>query len=147
MHADAITLLTEDHNRVKSLFDRYDTLGPQALDEKRDLARAICLALVSHASVEEEVFYPALRAARQSALGGPDQVHVLHTPTRRLISRLLELDPADAGYDEAVHALAEQLDHHVNEEESRLFPLARKARLDLGQLGAVIRQRQAELEA
>src|SRR5437016_3809459 len=51
---DAITLLTEDHEHVKSLFEQYEELGDRAHATKQKLAVQICTELTKHATAEEE---------------------------------------------------------------------------------------------
>src|SRR5215207_5218685 len=59
---DAIELLTEDHRRVDELFEEYESAKDEAEDEaKEELVARICLELTVHATVEEEIFYPAAR--------------------------------------------------------------------------------------
>jgi hemerythrin-like domain-containing protein len=60
---DAITLLTEDHEQVKSLFEQYEELGDRAHVSKHKLALQICEELTRHTMIEEEIFYPAVRKA------------------------------------------------------------------------------------
>ena len=60
---DAIELLTEDHENVKALFQQFEHAGEKAFASKKKLATQICLELTRHATAEEELFYPAVRAA------------------------------------------------------------------------------------
>ena len=62
---DAIELLTTDHKEVKTLFKQYDQLvdSDGSEDEKQALAEQICQMLTVHATIEEEMFYPAAREA------------------------------------------------------------------------------------
>jgi hemerythrin superfamily protein len=63
---DACDLLDTDHKNVKKMFKAYEELtssrGKTAAQKKMDLAHQICHELSAHAQVEEEIFYPALRA-------------------------------------------------------------------------------------
>ena len=60
---DAIALLTEDHAKVKAMFEQYEGLGDRAHATKQKLAMQICTELTKHATAEEEIFYPAVREA------------------------------------------------------------------------------------
>ena len=62
---DAIAMLTDDHREVKELFEQFAALGESAADKKKIIADEICTSLTLHAMVEEEIFYPAVRAAAQ----------------------------------------------------------------------------------
>jgi len=62
---DAVALLTNDHQEVKDLFEKYEDLAQADSDdeEKKNLAEEICTMLTVHATIEEEIFYPAARDA------------------------------------------------------------------------------------
>ena len=60
---DAIQLLTADHKEVKAMFKEFESLKEEqdADDKKADLVQRRCTALTIHATIEEELFYPAVR--------------------------------------------------------------------------------------
>ena len=62
---DAIELLTDDHEKVKTLFEEFDAVAgdDSSLEEKAAIVQQICQELVVHTAIEEEIFYPAARAA------------------------------------------------------------------------------------
>ena len=60
---DAITLLKQDHKTLEGLFKKFEKTGPNAHKTQRDLAQKIVKELSVHASIEEKVFYPAIREA------------------------------------------------------------------------------------
>lgn len=143
---DAITLLTEDHEHVKSMFEQYESLGERAHASKKKLATQICTELTKHATAEEEIFYPAVRAA-----GGKekeelvDEATVEHASAKELIAQILEMESTEELFDAKVKVLGELIEHHVKEEEGEMFPQARKAGLDLDLLGQQIAERKAEI--
>jgi hemerythrin superfamily protein len=142
---DAITLLTEDHEHVKALFEQYEALGDRAMVSKQKLALQICEELTKHAVAEEEIFYPAVRAAiKEEDL--VDEAVVEHASAKDLIAQIIAMEASDDLYDAKVKVLSELIDHHVKEEESEMFPKARKAKLDLDELGAAIAARKEEVE-
>jgi hemerythrin superfamily protein len=142
---DAITLLTEDHEHVKALFEQYETLGDRAMVSKQKLALQICEELTKHATAEEEIFYPAVRAAiKEEDL--VDEAVVEHASAKDLIAQIIAMEASDDLYDAKVKVLSELIDHHVKEEESEMFPKARKAKLELDELGAAIAARKEEVE-
>src|SRR5690242_19862389 len=57
---DAFALLKRDHREAKALFGAFDKARSEA--KKRAIAERALLALRVHSAIEEEVFYPALRA-------------------------------------------------------------------------------------
>lgn len=142
---DAITLLTEDHEHVKSLFEQYEELGDRAHATKQKLALQICTELTKHATAEEEIFYPAVRAATKDD-DMLDEAVVEHASAKDLIAQIIAMEATDDLYDAKVKVLSELIDHHVNEEETEMFPKARKAKLDLDALGAEIAARKEQVE-
>jgi hemerythrin superfamily protein len=143
---DAIELLTQDHENVKSMFEQYEELGDRAQVAKKKLATQICLELTRHATAEEEIFYPAVREASGDAEDLVDEAIVEHASAKDLIAQILSMDPSDELYDAKVKVLSEQIEHHVEEEEGEMFPKAKKAKLDLAALGEAIEARKAEIE-
>lgn len=133
--ADACTLLDTDHKAVKKLFKTYDELaGSKArgvAQKKLELAHQICQELTVHATVEEEIFYPALR----EALKETDilaEAEVEHAGAKDLIAQIQAMEEADEMFDAKVKVLGEYIDHHVKEERNEIFPKARAAKsLDL----------------
>ncbi|GJI94236.1 hemerythrin [Duganella caerulea] len=142
---DAITLLTEDHEHVKSLFEQYEELGDRAHVSKQKLALQICTELTKHATAEEEIFYPAVRAATK-ADDLMDEALVEHASAKDLIAQIISMEATDDLYDAKVKVLSELIEHHVQEEEGEVFPKARNAKLDLDALGAEIAARKEQIE-
>ena len=142
---DAITLLTEDHEQVKSLFEQYEELGDRAHASKQRLALKICEELTKHSTIEEEIFYPAVRRAAKGNEDLIDQSIVEHASAKELIAQLMQMDAGDELFDAKVKVLAEQVLHHVEEEEGTMFPKARHAKLDLMELGMQMAQRKEEV--
>jgi hypothetical protein len=139
---DALDLLEQDHREVQGYFDKYEDLEDDA--EKGELAQKICLALRVHAQLEEEIFYPAARkATKDNDL--LDEATVEHAGAKNLIAEIEEMNPGDALYDAKVKVLGDQVRHHVEEEESELFPECEAAKMDLDALGAQMTKRKAEL--
>ena len=141
---DAIALLKADHRKVEDLFEKYET----ARNKKADIAKQICLELTIHTIVEEEIFYPACRAAGVES-DMLDEANVEHDGAKVLIGELENGTPEDEYYDAKVKVLSEEIKHHVKEEEKRggIFTEARKADLDLDALGEQIASRKKELKA
>lgn len=145
---EAIALLTEDHARVKRLFKDYEKLAKEDADdeEKRELAVLICAELTAHATAEEEILYPAARAAiADSDL--VDEATVEHATAKDLIAQILESTPDDDLFDAKVKVLGEYIDHHVKEEEGEMFPQLKKAKVDTLELGERIAERKAAVLA
>jgi hemerythrin superfamily protein len=143
---DAVDLLKADHKEVKALFEQYKTLveNEEIGEERQAVAQQICLLLTVHATAEEEIFYPAARAAiDESDL--LDEAEVEHASAKDLIAQIEAMSPDDALYDAKVIVLGEYIEHHVKEEEGEMFPKCRKSDMDLVALGEAIDARKAEL--
>ena len=142
---DAIELLTEDHENVKAMFEQYEGLGDRAMASKKKLAIQICTELTKHATAEEEIFYPAVRAAGKDKEDLVDEATVEHASAKDLIAQIIEMEASEDLFDAKVKVLSELIEHHVKEEEEEMFPKARAAGLDLAMLGQQIAERKAEI--
>jgi hemerythrin superfamily protein len=143
---DALALLSKDHKEVAQRFGDYAKLVKAAADDDQrlEVAQQICAMLTAHATIEEELFYPALREAIE-AEDLLDEAEVEHTSIKELVTQIEAMDPTDDLYDAKVTVLGEYVKHHVKEEEDEIFPKARKADLDLAQLGEQLKARKEEL--
>jgi hemerythrin superfamily protein len=144
---DGIVLLKEDHKKVKGLFKEFKKTKDSANGEaKRKLVDQICTELVTHSFIEETIFYPAVRGEVEGV--GPEVLESVeeHHVVDWLLSELTDLDPADETFDAKVTVLIENVTHHVDEEESDLFPAVRKAlgRNRLVELGEKMAQAKAK---
>jgi len=144
---DAIELLMQDHKEVKAMFGAFKKLKERedAEEEKADVVQQICTALTIHATIEEEIFYPAVRAEIDDE-DLMDEADVEHAGAKELIAQLEAASPGDDHYDAKVTVLGELIDHHVKEEEGEMFPKAKKA-IDTKAIGAELAARKSELES
>jgi hypothetical protein len=137
----ATDMIRADHTRVLAAFHRYKADSAPA--RKQAIAAMVCTSLQIHASMEEEIFYPALRAAGSSVL---EELEPEHEEMRTLIARLSGLDAGTPEYDQTFFELMQAVIHHVADEETMLLPHAELALRDrLGQLGARMMKRRVEL--
>ena len=143
--SDALALLTRDHDEVKRMFKEYEGLKDRSSAARQALAAQICNALTVHTQVEEELFYPAVRDALDDD-DLMDEADVEHEAAKNLIAEIEEMNPDESHYDAKVKVLGEEIEHHVKEEEEKMFPKVRKTRLDLRALGVEMAERKAELE-
>ena len=144
---DAIEMLIADHKTVKKLFVNFEIHKDYGDDkDKSAIVKQICDALKVHTTLEEEIFYPAVRNAIQDS-DLMDEALVEHAGAKELIAQLEEADPEDDLYDAKVTVLGEQIEHHVKEEEGNMFPKAKKAKVDTAALGAQMLRRKAAVMA
>lgn len=98
--------------------------------------------LVSHMAIEQDIFYPAIRAIDESMVMESYEEHAL---AELALKRLLATDPDDAAFQARVTALKELILHHVKEEEEELFPKVEK-KLGDEQLNALGKQMKARFD-
>jgi hemerythrin superfamily protein len=116
---DAIDLLKQDHDKVERAFKQFEKMDRQDSAACRQLVQTVCEDLKAHTTVEEEVFYPALR----EAIGDEDLLNEA------------------AVEHETASMLIEQLDNMGPDEQGEMFPAAKRAKVDLAALGERIRAR------
>jgi len=143
---DALSLLMADHAEARAMFREYKRLAKSdASDQKkRELAERVCDALTVHAQIEEEIFYPAAREVgiKRDLM---DEAEVEHQSAKSLIGQIKSMTPADRTYDAKVTVLGDFINHHVEEEESQMFPLCRRSSMNLEALGEEMAARKAAL--
>ena len=142
---DAVSLLMDDHKKVKKLFKEYEKLAKKDdIEGKVDVALQICEELTVHATIEEEIFYPAARAAiKDDDL--LNEAEVEHATAKDLIAQIEQMSGDDPMYDAKVKVLSEYIDHHVTEEEDEMFPKAKKVKMDMAGLAVEMMERKEEL--
>ncbi|MDO9093323.1 MAG: hemerythrin domain-containing protein [Rubrivivax sp.] len=141
---DAIALLKADHEAVSQLFAEYEKT--RSASNKEALVAEICTALSVHAQIEEEIFYPAVKATLKDKLLVPEAT-VEHAGIKDLIAQLEGVKPDGEMYDARVKVLSEYVKHHVKEEQTEMFPKAKASSLDMVELGEQLEARKAELMA
>jgi hypothetical protein len=142
---DAIALLKADHRKVEALFEQFEKSTGDNRKEK--LAGQICLELSIHATIEEEIFYPACEGKVDEDL--LKESYVEHDAAKVMIAEISAGEgESDEFFGAKVKVLQEEIEHHVEEEEKRLeglFAQARKAGLDMDALGEQLAARKQEL--
>jgi hypothetical protein len=142
---DAIALLKADHRKVEELFEKFEKA--RDADRKKALAQEICMELSIHATIEEEIFYPACKGKVEDDL--MSESYVEHDSAKVLIAELAQSSPDDEFYDAKMSVLSEEIKHHVKEEEKPgegVFAQARKAEIDMDGLAERLLARKQELK-
>lgn len=139
---EATALLRADHKLVGGLFADYEKATTKA--KKMQLVAQICTELSVHAQVEEEIFYPAVKAALRDKELVPEAT-VEHATLTDLIAQVEGIEPDGEMFDARIKVLAEYVKHHVAEEQNEMFPKAKATSLDMLDLGARIAARKEEL--
>ncbi|HEX3203169.1 MAG TPA: hemerythrin domain-containing protein [Nitrospiraceae bacterium] len=128
-----VDLLRQDHHTVKALFREFE--AEEKPDAKQRIVQQALDELEVHASVEEKIFYPAVREDSPDVADKLDEALEEHHAARLLMHELRGMAPSDERFDAKFRVLAEMVKHHVKEEEAEMFARARTGDLDLHQLG------------
>jgi len=142
---NAIDLLKSQHREVSKLFSKIEKT--KEASDKAELFNEIADKLAVHAAIEEHHFYPAVKAKRTEDILLESLEE--HLGIKRVIADLMEVDAEDETFDAKVKVLKEQVEHHVEEEESDLFPKVKRLfdKDQLEAMGQEMSAEQAELEA
>ena len=137
-------MIRMDHTHVMTAFHQYTEF--RSPNKKQALVETICLGLEIHAQLEEEIFYPAMRAIDQgNAI--LDKSVPEHDDMRRMLGKLRAMQPSDADYDDTVMELMRTVIHHVADEETVLLPEAERllGKERLSELGIQMTKRRLQL--
>ena len=140
--SDAITLLKQDHDKVKKAFKKFEKMDHES-SAAAELAAQTIADLKLHTTLEEDIFYPAVRQATEDE-DLMNEAEVEHKSAKLLIQDLEGMQPDDPMYAATFTVLGEYVNHHVEEEEGEMFKKARKAKVDLEALGEQIAARKAQ---
>jgi hemerythrin superfamily protein len=134
---NAITMLKADHKTVSDLFRRFERSGDDAHEQKREIVRRIVEELAVHAAIEEQVFYPAIRAEVKGVEDMTLEALEEHHIVKWTLAELDGMDPREERFVPKVTVLIESVRHHVKEEENDLFPKVSKklSRSRLNEIG------------
>lgn len=138
--------LKDDHKRVKKAYKDFQKLDIESdPDACQAIVEQVCQELTVHATLEEELLYPAAREAAEEDL--IDEAEVEHETVKALIAQLEGMSPQDEKYAARFTVLCEYVLHHVKEEEGEMFPQLERARLDWEAMAAEMAERREELMA
>ena len=139
---DAITLLTTDHKKVKRLLGELESTTERGVKTRTELFATIKGELTVHEIIEEEIFYPELKAhpkAKDIVLEGYEEHHVVD----EIMSELEETPVDDETWGAKAKVMKENIEHHIEEEEGEMFKTARSVfdRAELDDLGRRMEER------
>ncbi|MBA2252086.1 MAG: hemerythrin domain-containing protein [Nitrospirales bacterium] len=130
---NVVELLRKDHEKVKMLFREFESA--EEAEQKMKILQQAISELEVHASAEEKIFYPAVRKDSPDAAPNLDESLEEHHVMKFLLGELRDMSPGDELFDAKFTVLAENVKHHIKEEESELFARARTGDLNLNELG------------
>ena len=139
---NAIASLKADHEKVKALFVQFEKTKDG--DKKLTIVGEALEELSIHAILEEELFYPAVREELddEEVMNEADEEHHV---AKILIAELAEMDGSESHYEAKFAVLAENVRHHIKEEEQEMLPKAQKTEIDFDTLGEEMHARKEEL--
>jgi hemerythrin-like domain-containing protein len=142
---DALSLLKEDHDKVKGLLNELESTTERGAKTRTDLFGQIKNELTVHEIIEEEIFYPELKAhpkAKDIVLEGYEEHHVVDL----LMSELEALPVDDETWGAKAVVMKENIEHHIEEEEGEMFKTARSVfdEAELDELGTRMEARKAQ---
>jgi len=144
---DAITMLKEDHDKVKGLLEKLGHTTERGVKTREELFSKIKGELTIHEIIEEEIFYPALKEhpkAKDIVLEGYEEHHVVDT----VMAELEDLPVDDESWGAKAKVMKENVEHHMEEEEGEMFQKARQVfdRDELEALGTRMERRKTEAQ-
>jgi hypothetical protein len=141
---NAIALLKQDHETLKDLFEKFEETESNAAKAK--IVSEALMELKLHATVEEELFYPALRQQIEDEDGIMDEADEEHHVAKVLVAELEKMSGNEDHWDAKFTVLAESVRHHIKEEESTMFKEAKKTDIDFDVLGNQMAHRKQVLK-
>ncbi len=140
-NTNAIDLLKADHDNVKELFDQFKK--SENARARKKLVRQALTELKLHAAVEEEIFYPAVRAhVGKDLMNEADEEHHV---AKLLIAELEDAQGHGDHFDAKFTVLSENVRHHIKEEEDEMLPKAKELKMDFDKLGEKMLARKTQL--
>ena len=142
---DALTLLKNDHDKVKGIMSELEPTTERAEKTRTELFAKLKMELTVHEIIEEEIFYPTLKQhpkAKEIVLEGYEEHNVVDT----LMGELEALPVTDETWGAKASVMIENIEHHIEEEEGEMFQKARQVfdANELEALGQAMEARKAE---
>lgn len=122
----AIEVLKQDHRRVEQMFGQFQEAAASP-ERKQEIVNEIIRELSIHAAIEEEILYPIVREVLPDGDELAQESLQEHHQAKQVLSDLDSMSPGDAQFDQSVGRLIEDIEHHVEEEESEMFPRLQEA--------------------
>jgi len=144
---NAIAMLREDHQKVKDLFEHFESHDS---GDKKEIVDTTLKELEIHTTLEEEIFYPAARKALDEMRDeeGDDTIDEAweeHHVVKLVSAELKKMRSSDERYNAKFTVLAESVKHHIQEEENELFPKL-DGHIDAEALGEKMMARKEKLQ-
>lgn len=140
---DALSLLRRDHRELKKVLAELEPTSDRAVRTRTRLFAELERELKAHETIEEELFYPALRA--RSSAAAVVHAHERHAVVEVLLGPVRRIPVSDPTWIVYARRMKDGLESHFLEEESELFELARRTldSAELQELGLRMADRRA----
>jgi hypothetical protein len=143
---DALSLLREDHDKVKKMLQELESTTERGVKTREELFTKVKHELTIHEAIEEEIFYPALKQhpkTKDIALEAYEEHHVVDT----VMAEIHGVAYDDEIWGAKFKVMKENLEHHIEEEEGEMFKQVKQVfdSDELSGLGESMRARKAEL--
>ena len=125
---NAIDLLKADHQTVKAILAQLSESTDKAIKKRTDLLDKLEMEISIHTKLEEEILYPAFKAAgtREQDVMYFEAKEEHRTVDSLVLPDLKQTDPGTPEFAGRVKVVKELLEHHIEEEETEMFPQAKK---------------------
>ena len=121
---NAIELLMQDHKEASGMMDQLET-ADKGDREARNVFLRLNEALTMHTQIEEQIFYPALKNFDETKDLVPEAFEE-HQEVKDILEEMTSLNPGDDEFMDKLTELRDSVEHHVEEEETEMFPKAEK---------------------
>jgi len=122
---NAFELLKQDHKKVSGIFEKLEPTTERGVKTREELFAQLKQELDIHARIEETIFYPAIKEAKETK-DITLEAYEEHNVVKQLLAELDELSKDDETWGAKLKVLKENVEHHVEEEEGEMFPSARE---------------------
>jgi hemerythrin superfamily protein len=122
---DALELLKRDHETVKKMLDELESTTERAIKTREQVFGRLKFALTVHEQMEETVIYPALKEHAETK----DivlEAYEEHDVVDMILGELEQTSFDDETWHAKLKVMQENLLHHIEEEETEMFPQARQ---------------------
>lgn len=146
---NVLKLIKKDHSDVQSLFNKFEKTAKSSHEKREEIFEQIRRELQIHSRVEEEIFYPFLKALNgNSGRNLVSEALKVHKEIDELLTQISRLQPSDKNFDEKVETLFENVEHHIQEEEREIFQFAEEkcSEEQLENLGREVAERKKTLD-
>ncbi|HEV7888116.1 MAG TPA: hemerythrin domain-containing protein [Acidimicrobiales bacterium] len=121
MPKDAIEVLTQQHREAEQLFEQLKDTG----GENQELLDTLALELQIHMRIEEDILYPFIRSEVPDGGEMMDEAEEEHKEGKEGLQKLVDKAGSE-GWEQVLEMLEQGIKHHVEEEETEVFPKLRE---------------------